>query len=59
MPLLRLEETKFLDCYGVEQYKDMIANEHKLQFHSILSNQQDITRHLRARVIDWLFECSA
>jgi cytochrome c-type biogenesis protein CcmH/NrfF len=37
----------------------MVENEHKLQFQSILSSQQDITRHLRASVIDWLFECSA
>lgn len=56
--MLRPEEIKFLDLYGVEQYKDMVANEHKVQFQSILSNQKDITRHLRASVVDWLFECS-
>ena len=42
--------------YSLEQYRDMCANEHKGQFTCLLSNQEQITRSLRASVIDWLFE---
>ena len=34
----------------------MCANEYKQQFQSLMANQVNITRHLRAAVIDWLFE---
>ena len=30
--------------------------EYKQQFNSLMTNQVQITRHLRAAVIDWLFE---
>jgi hypothetical protein len=40
----------------VEQYLDLISCEYKSQFSALLSNQEEITRHLRASVIDWLFE---
>ena len=36
----------------------MLLNEYKGQFENLLSNQSQITRHLRASVIDWLFEVS-
>ena len=54
--LLRSDETRYLDQYGYEQYRDMLATEYKSQFASLMSNQVHITRHLRASVIDWLFE---
>lgn len=34
----------------------MRKNEHRSQFTSLLSRQTQITRHLRASVIDWIFE---
>jgi hypothetical protein len=34
----------------------MLKNEHRSQFESLLNNQTDITRQLRACVIDWVFE---
>lgn len=34
----------------------MQQNEYKSQFTALMSKQQLITRHLRASVIDWLFE---
>lgn len=55
-PILRYDETKYLEYYGKEQFSDMVANEYKCQFNSMLANQLEITRHLRASVIDWLFE---
>jgi len=54
--LIRSEESKFLEFYAVEQFLDLTNTEYKSQFNSLLSNQTDITRHLRASVIDWLFE---
>lgn len=54
--LLRSEETKYLEHYGREQFTDLLNNEFKCQFASLMNNQQEITRHLRASVIDWLFE---
>lgn len=54
--LLRKEETVFLQYYGKEQFTDMQANEYKNQFTNLLGGQAEITRHLRASVIDWLFE---
>ncbi len=37
----------------------MLQQEYKAQFDNLLSCQTQITRHLRASVIDWLFEVSA
>lgn len=54
--LLRPEEAVYLECYGREQFDDMIAGEHKQQFSALMTNQPNITRQLRAAVIDWLFE---
>lgn len=54
--LLREDESKFLEYYGVEQFQDMLRQEWKCQFPNLMETQQDITRHLRASVIDWLFE---
>jgi hypothetical protein len=54
--ILRHDETKYLEYYGKEQFMDMITNEYKCQFNSLMSNQVEITRHLRASVVDWLFE---
>jgi hypothetical protein len=34
----------------------MRKSEYRSQFTSLLSKQTQITRHLRASVIDWLFE---
>ena len=34
----------------------MVENEYKSQFNSLLTNQANITRQLRASVIDWLLE---
>lgn len=53
---MREDESKFLELYGVEQFNDMLRQEWKCQFANLMENQQDITRHLRASVIDWLFE---
>ncbi len=49
-------ENKFLDTYGKESFQDMRKNEYRSQFTSLLSRQSQITRHLRASVIDWIFE---
>lgn len=54
--LLRYEETAYLENYGYEAFFDMQSNEFKCQFQSLMSKQEEITRHLRASVIDWLFE---
>ena len=54
--LVRIEESKFLEFYGLEQYHDLANSEYKSQFSALLNNQTEITRHLRASVIDWLFE---
>ena len=42
--------------YGRELFDDMVENEYKSQFNSLLTNQANITRQLRASVIDWLLE---
>ena len=55
-PLLRQQDTLFLDHYGRETYKDMVRSEGKSCFVSLMTNQAHITRQLRAAVIDWLFE---
>ena len=34
----------------------MVDSEYKSQFENLLHYQREITRHLRAAVIDWLFE---
>jgi hypothetical protein len=34
----------------------MLASEYKQQFNALMTSQPDITRQLRAAVIDWLFE---
>ena len=34
----------------------MIKNEYKSTYSSLMTNQKEITRHLRAAIIDWLFE---
>ena len=54
--LLKDEECTYLRNYGVEIFNDMIANERKSQFSSLLTRQRQISRQLRASVIDWLFE---
>lgn len=36
----------------------MRKTEYKVQFNNLLSNQTQITRHLRGSVIDWLWEVS-
>ena len=45
--------------YGRELFEDMVSNEYKAMFPSLLTNQVGITRQLRAAVIDWLFEVGA
>jgi hypothetical protein len=45
-----------LESYGLENLKDMIGNEQKNILPSLLVNQKEITRHLRAAIIDWIFE---
>jgi hypothetical protein len=55
-PLLPPEEATYLKQYGRELFDDMVENEYKAQFNSLLTNQVKITRQLRAAVIDWLFE---
>jgi len=55
-PLLPCEEATYLKQYGRELFDDMLENEYKAQFNSLLTNQVKITRQLRAAVIDWLFE---
>lgn len=45
-----------MEWYGREQFDDMTASEHKQQFNALMTNQPNITRQLRAAVIDWLFE---
>ena len=37
----------------------MTENEYKSQFNALLTNQINITRQLRASVIDWLFEAAS
>jgi hypothetical protein len=54
--LVRIDEAKFLEFYGLEQFHDLTNAEYKSQFSALLNNQIEITRHLRASVIDWLFE---
>jgi hypothetical protein len=54
--LLRNDETRYLEYYGKESFVDMQNNEFKCQFPMLMQNQEEITRHLRASVIDWLFE---
>ena len=54
--LLKDEECTYLRNYGVEIFNDMIAHERKSQFSSLLTRQRQISRQLRASVIDWLFE---
>ena len=54
--LVRIEEAKFLELYGLEQFHDLTNSEYKSQFSALLNNQTEITRHLRGSVIDWLFE---
>ena len=54
--LLRPDECAYLEWYGREQFDDMTASEHKQQFSALMTNQPNITRQLRAAVIDWLFE---
>lgn len=54
--LLRADETKYLELYSKEQFEDLLCNEHKCQFPNLMENQQEISRHLRASIIDWLFE---
>ena len=56
--LLRYEEIMYLKFYGIDQFSDMRNNEYKNQFQDPLHNQDEITKHLRASVIDWLFEVS-
>ena len=34
----------------------MTASEHKQQFSALMTNQPNITRQLRAAVMDWLFD---
>jgi hypothetical protein len=34
----------------------MLASEYKQQFNALMTSQPNITRQLRAAVIDWLFE---
>ena len=56
IPLLPLDETRYLKLYGRELFDDMVEHEYKSQFNALLTNQLRITRQLRAAVIDWLFE---
>ena len=55
-PLLTPEDIKYLRLYGRELFDDMLNDEYKAQFQSLLTNQVKITRELRAAVVDWLFE---
>jgi hypothetical protein len=55
-PFLKPEEVVFLKCYGLEQFQDLVDNEYHSQFSNLMAEQTEITRHLRAAVIDWLFE---
>jgi hypothetical protein len=34
----------------------MLENQHKCQFNNLMEHQKNITRQLRASIIDWLFE---
>lgn len=55
-PLLAIDEASYLRQYGRELFEDMLQNEYKSQFSSLLTSQVKITRQLRAAVVDWLFE---
>ena len=55
-PLLKEQDTLFLEHYGREAFDDMVRCEGKSCFASLMTNQAHITRQLRAAVIDWLFE---
>lgn len=58
-PLLNAYELTYLRNYGRELFEDMVQSQHKAIFPQLLlSNQEEITRELRASVIDWLLECA-
>jgi len=38
-PLLRVDESKFLEIYALDHYNDMLQNEYKGQFDNLLDNQ--------------------
>ncbi len=37
-PLLRIDESRFLEIYALDHYNDMLSHEYKGQFENLLSN---------------------
>lgn len=36
--MIKEEDINYLSCYALEQYQDMVDNEHKSQFENLLAN---------------------
>lgn len=53
---MKPEEVLYLQYYGLVQFQDLVDAEYASQFSNLMAEQPEITRHLRAAVIDWLFE---